>query len=64
MHLDGFAYIDVKLCKEGQSLVKPDKCGLFIFRMTLTAANSFKNCADVFFISKKDFHELNLKICS
>jgi opacity protein-like surface antigen len=55
MHLDGFAYIDVKLCKEGQSLVKPAKCGTFIFRMTSTIANSFRNCADVFSFLKRIF---------
>jgi hypothetical protein len=50
MQLDWFAYIGVKIRKARQSLVKRSKYGLSVFRMTLTAANGFKNCAGVFFI--------------
>jgi hypothetical protein len=61
MQLDWFAYIDVKLCKEGQSLVKSAKCRIFVSRMTLTVAISLTSCAVVFFISKRNFMNITSK---
>jgi Outer membrane protein beta-barrel domain len=45
--IDLFAYIAVKLSKARQSLVKPVKSCLCVFRMTITALSSLKNYAAV-----------------
>ena len=61
MQLEWFTYINVKLCKEGQSLVKSAKCRSFVSKMTLTVAVASQAVLLFFPFLKRNFMNTTFK---